>query len=102
MGTPFSFPHLSRRDPKSGNVKGVPKDSMVSFQSFTSVPLLPPKELNMSLSAVSVAVQRGEQVALTNGYQLRKVLNLEMLSRDVPKSHPGFSLRSWDPEVFQC
>ena len=36
------------------------------------------KELNMSLSAVSVAVQRGEQVTLTNGYQLSKVLNMEM------------------------
>lgn len=32
-------------------------------------------KLNMSLSAVSVAVQRGEQLALTNGYQLSKALN---------------------------
>jgi len=36
------------------------------------------KELNMSLSTVSLAVQRGEQVALTNGYQLSIILNMEI------------------------
>jgi len=36
------------------------------------------KQLTMSLSAASLAVQRGEQVALTNGYQLSKAQNMEI------------------------